>query len=359
MLSLETREKLVLLRAVRDVQEFCSLTPYKIMQIVRRAVRFRHFDLQRWLFEARRDVAYCTAHNITVCMQPNLPYQLRSIENPPYALFFRGVPPRPEERMIGVVGTRKPSNKGKKASVIIGKECALAGFTLVSGLALGIDGIAMGAALAHGGRVVAVLGNGIDSVYPNRNRELADAILASGGLVTSEYPPGQAPIQYHFPARNRIINGLSSCVVLVEAPRRSGALITADFALKEGRELYVHTLPLASRDNVGARHLVAAGVPTISSIQETALCNEEGTDTDNPMSTPYSDVPELHAEPEPEPESELHTTPLPGDRNEKDRNEKDSIPTPQRAPKTAPLPVDVDNPARYLTATLKMEMELQ
>ncbi len=265
--ALRCREKMHLFQKVADPHHFLSLTLYEVMQVVRRRLRTRHFNLQRYLLEAEQDFAYCSAHHIAILTLPDLPQSLREIHDPPFLLFVRGQLPK-SEFVLGVVGTRRPSAAGIGAAQAIGRECAAAGITLVSGLAIGIDSLAMQSAHAHQGRLIAVLGNGIDSVYPRQNRDLAEALVDAGGTILSEYPPGSAPDRYHFPARNRIICGLSPGVVLVEAPERSGALITADFALQEGRDLFVHALPLNSERNAGARQLAASGAPIIASLSE-------------------------------------------------------------------------------------------
>ncbi len=131
----------------------------------------------------------------------------------------------------------------------------------MSGLARGIDREAHEGCVEAGGRSVAVLGNGIDLVYPASSRPTAMALLARGGAILSEYPPGVPPLQYHFPARNRIISGLCRAVVVVQAPERSGALITAEYALDQGRDLWVHAAGLQGSAGAGTRRLADSGAP--------------------------------------------------------------------------------------------------
>ena len=170
---------------------------------------------------------------------PAFPPLLRAIHDPPPGLFLRGEAGDRSARAAGVaiVGARACSAYGRQVARSLGRDLAAAGLVVVSGLARGIDSEAHRGALESGGTTVAVLGCGIDRDYPAANRELARQI-ASTGLVVSEYAPGVEPAPWRFPARNRIVAGLCAATVVVEARERSGALITADFALEEGREVF-------------------------------------------------------------------------------------------------------------------------
>ncbi|MCY3709442.1 MAG: DNA-processing protein DprA [Caldilineaceae bacterium] len=157
------------------------------------------------------------------------PANLRKIPQPPPVLYARGRLEERDELAVAIVGTRRASTYGQEVARDLGAELGRHGVTVVSGLALGVDTIAHQAALDAGGRTIAVLGSGIDQIYPARNRRLALQIIEQGALV-SEYPMGTRPEASNFPPRNRIISGLSLAVIIVEAGRRSGALITASFA---------------------------------------------------------------------------------------------------------------------------------
>lgn len=167
------------------------------------------------------------------------PSYLRNIADPPLVLYYRGVlPDFDREPMIGVVGTRKASAYGLSTARQMGRQIAAHGGIVVSGMAEGIDAMATWGALDAGKTAVGVLGNGVDRIYPACNRELFRKMEQQGCLI-SEYPPGTAPAKWNFPKRNRIISGLSNCVLVVEAPQRSGALITARQALEQGRDVFV------------------------------------------------------------------------------------------------------------------------
>lgn len=196
------------------------------------------------------------------------PPLLREIPDPPFALFYRGTLPDPEKPLIGVVGTRCPSGDGALAAARFGTELAQAGVAVVSGLARGIDALAHRGNVDGGAPSVAVLACGPERLYPRSNQRLAGTLLARGGCVLSEYPPGEAPLKYRFPQRNRIISGLSRALLVVEAPEKSGALITADFALEQGREVFVCSAALASRRGAGTASLHKQGAQAVSNASE-------------------------------------------------------------------------------------------
>lgn len=167
---------------------------------------------------------------------PGYPALLRAIPSPPLVLYRAGRP-FPEGPAVAVVGSRSPTGAGKDFARQLSGELAGNGWTVVSGMARGIDAAAHEGALSAGGVTVAVLGCGVDVVYPPEHGGLRERILGSGALL-SEYPPGTLPRPHRFPARNRIVSGLSRGVVVAEAPERSGALITARMALEQGREVF-------------------------------------------------------------------------------------------------------------------------
>jgi DNA processing protein len=171
---------------------------------------------------------------------PAYPSRLRQVELPPPVLFVRGsVAALAALHPIAVVGTRRPTGLGRATAARIGEALAASGAVVVSGLALGVDGAAHAAAVRAGAPTVAVMGGGHDYLYPAAHRGLAASIVAGGGAVVSEFPPGMAPNRGTFPRRNRIISGLSDATVVVEAGIRSGALTTAAWALEQGRGLYI------------------------------------------------------------------------------------------------------------------------
>jgi DNA processing protein len=151
---------------------------------------------------------------------------------------------------------------------VLARELGEAGIAVVSGLALGIDSMAHRGNIEGGAPTVAVLGSSPEQVYPSSNRNLARRILETGGLIVSEYPPGTRPWKWNFPARNRIISALARGVVIVEAPKKSGALITARFALEQGRDLWVDKALISSKRSAGTARLAEDGALILSSVKD-------------------------------------------------------------------------------------------
>jgi DNA processing protein len=211
------------------------------------------------------------------------PPLLRELYDPPVLVFYRGILPDPEKPVAALVGTRRPSSVAAMQAFDLGRDLAHAGVPVVSGLALGIDAFSHRGNLEGGAPTVAVLGSGLDQVYPALNRGLAGRILEQGGALLSEYPPGTRPARWNFPARNRIIAGLARAVIIVEAPEKSGALITANFALDLGRELFVASSGMASPLGAGNRALAGDGAVVISGIEDMirGWGLETGTETGN------------------------------------------------------------------------------
>ncbi len=192
--------------------------------------------------------------------RPGYPSLLAELHDPPARLHLRGGPAEILARTsVAIVGARSCSPYGAQVARELARELAAAGVVVVSGLARGVDGEAHRGALAVGGLTVAVLGCGIDRDYPQAHAELARRIVESGGLVVSEYPPGVEPAPWRFPARNRIVAGLARAAVVVEARRRSGALITADFALELGREVFAVPGEITSALSEGTNDLIRQG----------------------------------------------------------------------------------------------------
>ena len=192
------------------------------------------------------------------------PNRLRNIYDPPCLLYVRGrLPAFDDEASIAVVGTRDCTPYGVSCAEKLGYGLAAGGAVVVSGLARGVDSAALRGALRAGGTVTAVLGNGLDVVYPPENQYLYEDVAAAGALI-SEYPPGTPPEAKHFPARNRIMSGLCVATLVVEAPARSGALITAGTALEQGRDVFAVPGPIDAPTSVGCNRLIRDGAGLVS-----------------------------------------------------------------------------------------------
>ncbi len=195
------------------------------------------------------------------------PQLLNQIPDPPPVLFVRGELTPADEWAVALVGTRKPTTYGRETARQLAADLAGHRVTVVSGLARGIDAVAHRAALEAGGRTIAVLGSGVDQIYPPEHRKLAEEIIANGALV-SDYPLGTKPEGINFPPRNRIISGLSLGVVVVEAGAESGALITADFAADQGREVFAVPGNISNPAAAGCNRLLRDGAHVVTEARD-------------------------------------------------------------------------------------------
>jgi DNA processing protein len=197
----------------------------------------------------------------------NYPKLLGSIADPPYLLYMRGSVEPADGNAIGIVGSRHCTSYGKRVCERLAGDLCRAGFTVVSGLARGIDGIAHRAALQAGGRTIAVLAGGLSKIYPPEHAELADQVIGRGALL-SESSMRMEPMSGMFPARNRLISGLSRAVVVIEAAERSGALITATHAADQGRTVFAVPGPLDSEASAGTHQLLRKGAVLIRGVED-------------------------------------------------------------------------------------------
>lgn len=198
------------------------------------------------------------------------PKLLKEIYKPPYLIYYKGKLKENNEFNIAVVGARKFTSYGKMAVERIAEDLANNNLSIVSGLALGIDALAHNSTLKVNGRAIAVLGSGLDkqNIYPSSNRYLADKIIDSGGVLMSEFPIGTAPLKHHFPQRNRIISGLSLGTLVIEAGEKSGALITARFALEQNREVFSVPGSIYSPTSHGTNELIKRGARVVTSAND-------------------------------------------------------------------------------------------
>ena len=225
------------------------------------------------------------------------PSGLNAIFDPPPTLYVRGEWREADDRWFAIVGSRRSTRDGQRAAREIAEGLARAEVTVVSGMARGIDTCAHEGAMAGQGRTVAVLGCGVDVTYPPENQELMERILDSGGAVISEYIPGTPPLSGNFPQRNRIISGLTRGTLLVEGARKSGAMITVNFALEQGRDVFAVPgsiySPLSATPN---RMIVDGAIPVISPweiLEHYRWASRPETTEDNPHRPPELDDDEL------------------------------------------------------------------
>ncbi len=198
---------------------------------------------------------------------PRYPERLHMINDPPPVLYIRGELRPADDWAVALVGTRKATAYGREVARLLATDLARAGVTIVSGLAKGIDTLAHRGAIDAGGRTLAVLGSGVDIIYPYENLRLAHEVVRHGALI-SEYPLGAAPEASNFPPRNRIISGLSRGVIVVEAGEQSGALITAAFAADQGRDVFAVPGSIFQRGSVGTNRLIRDGATPVLSADD-------------------------------------------------------------------------------------------
>lgn len=261
LLKLSERQKKMLAETVADPQELFRTVwdANQLPEEVLAAVNDK--DMTR----AERIYHTCQSRNIHILgfWDDRYPPRLRSISDAPVVLYCRGTVPKwTEFPFIGVVGTRKLSGYGENNALRIGKQIAACGGIVVSGGALGVDALAMDGALSEGKFVVGVLGTGVDVFYPRANEQLLQKAAQSGCLL-SEYPPGTKAAPWQFPRRNRIISGISHGVLIVEAPEQSGALITAQLAREQGRDLYVVPGGVGLETAAGSNRLLQNGAAAV------------------------------------------------------------------------------------------------
>lgn len=267
----------VLAASVRQLKEVPGLGPQTAAAIAR-------FEAEAEV-EAQFRCAEAQEAVLLASWDAHFPEWLRQIYDPPAFLWMRGDVLPVDDQALAIVGTRRPSAYGKQVAYDLAFALAKRGFTIVSGLAYGIDAAAHRGALAAGGRTLAILGAGVDRIYPSRHTRLAHDILAAGALL-SEYPMGAAPDAVNFPRRNRIVSGLAMGTVVVEAFEKGGALITARLALEQNREVFAVPSNLNNEAGRGTNRLIRDGHAKLILGVEDILA-----ELDLPESAPASEAP--------------------------------------------------------------------
>lgn len=263
--GISTRKKAVLLQHIPEPDDIYLRKDYS--DIPELSKQERDALENKDLSEAIRVQNICQRKGIYIVTMGDAEYpsRLRNIADPPVVLYFRGVlPDFGAMPAIAIVGTRKATAYGIRIARDFGKQIAEYGGLVVSGGAKGVDSMALQGALSGKGLTVAVLGCGVDITYPTNNRKLFDEIRMDGCLI-SEYPPGTKPEPWHFPARNRIISGISNGVVVIEAPIKSGALITAETAMEQGRDVYAVPANIDMPTCQGSNQLLNNGATAVFS----------------------------------------------------------------------------------------------
>lgn len=218
----------------------------------------------------KRYLDYMQKHEISLIniYDKEYPQKLKHISNPPVVIYIKGNKDILNDKGIGVIGCRLCSEYGKITASHISYDLAKNNICVISGLARGIDTYAHMGALAGKGKTIAVVGNGLDTVYPRENEALFNKIIETGGAIVSEYVVGTKPEQKNFPARNRIISGLSEGIAVIEARDRSGTFITVDFALEQGKNIYAVPGNITSFSSEGTNELIKQGAKVLTNVKD-------------------------------------------------------------------------------------------
>lgn len=221
-------------------------------------------------FDAELEQEKLSKLNVTVLSRQSKEYPelLKEISDSPFILYVKGSVDVLSGPNLAVVGSRKHTHYGRQVLEKLIPNLIACGIQIVSGLAYGIDAIAHNSTVTAGGITIAVIGSGLDIIYPSDNRNLADDIIASGGAIISEYPLGTAPLRQHFPARNRIISGLAKGTMVVECDIKSGAMITAHHALEQNREVFALPGQITAQTSIGPNSLIKMGAKPVTDAKD-------------------------------------------------------------------------------------------
>ncbi len=254
---------ILLLNRFKSIKHICDASISDMSEVisVKIAAEFCAYKMKQQTYDE-----YCAMKQSQIEIiypgKPNYPEILMHISDPPICLYVKGdvsTFPWNDKCSVGVVGTRTPTTYGVRMAREISRELCLHKIIIISGMARGIDTVAHTSALEYNGRTVAVLGCGVDIMYPPSNKQLYQRLLETGNIIISEFPPGRTVLKGYFVSRNRIISGLSRSVVVVEGAKQSGALITARYAAEQGRDVYAVPGPVGSEVSEGPHILIKEG----------------------------------------------------------------------------------------------------
>jgi len=262
----------LLIKCFGDVMTAYLASEKKLIPIVGHKVAYKFTDFRK-RFKPQEELQRYIKNNVIVltCEHKKYPAPLRQIHDPPICLYVKGDLKSYDfdnNRYFAIVGTRKPTSYGAQITKRFSGELASAGFTIVSGMALGIDMIAHESALDVGGRTIAFLGCGVNVIYPQSNHALYYKIIKNGGLVISEFPPDMTVLPGLFVSRNRLISGLSRGVLVAEGQKDSGSLITARCALEQGKEVFAPPAPITSDQSEAPNSLIKEGANLVTCVQD-------------------------------------------------------------------------------------------
>ena len=268
--NLGSKRKLKLLELYKTPEEIYKLTKEELMNIngIGEAIA-NDIMISKNEEILNYHIKYMKENNIKIINinEREYPQALKEIYDPPISLYVKVKIEKKNNKNIGIVGCRECTTYGKKSAEYFAYNLSKQNINIVSGLAKGIDSYAHLGSL-NTGNTIAVLGNGLDIIYPKENLELANEIIKRGGTIISEYPCGTKPDKMKFPARNRIISGISSGIIVIEAKEKSGTLITVDFALEQGRDVFVVPGNINSINSVGTNDLIKQGARLVTTYED-------------------------------------------------------------------------------------------
>lgn len=263
-----------LYEAISCAEELYHISSYRLKQVqgledsdIQAIIKSRkNWDVDKeWFSLMEKGIGFVSQE------QNNFPEKIRNIPDAPYALYYIGKLPEEKVRTVAIVGARARSVYGCEIAQNLAKALSEQGIQVVSGLAKGIDADAHKGALLGEGETFAVLGSGVDVCYPRENKYIYEQIIEKGGGIISEHAPGTQPIARFFPTRNRIISGFSDCVVVIEAKEKSGSLITAEFAMEQGRDVYAVPGRITDNLSAGCNKLIKEGAGIVQSVEDFLL----------------------------------------------------------------------------------------
>ena len=272
-INISNKRKIELLKKFRTAKKIWNLDKKSLEKLDLKESEINNILENEEKRNLEKYVNYMVKHNILLvsCFSEKYPDSLKFIDNRPVFLYIRGNIENLYEDCVAIVGSRNASIYGRNVARKIAKELADRNINIVSGLAAGIDKFAhLGALESKTGKTIAVLGTGIsdNEIYPFENKKLFENILESKGTIISEFKLGTKPLKYNFPLRNRIISGLSKKLIVVEAAQNSGSLITADFALEQGKDIYAVPGNITSENSVGTNELIKQGAYLFNKIDD-------------------------------------------------------------------------------------------
>lgn len=272
-INISNKRKIELLKKFRTAKKIWNLDKKSLEKLDLKESEINNILENEEKRNLEKYVNYMVKHNILLvsCFSEKYPDSLKFIDNRPVFLYIRGNIENLYEDCIAIVGSRNASIYGRNVARKIAKELADRNINIVSGLAAGIDKFAhLGALESKTGKTIAVLGTGIsdNEIYPFENKKVFENILENKGTIISEFKLGTKPLKYNFPLRNRIISGLSTKLIVVEAAKNSGSLITADFALEQGKDIYAVPGNITSENSVGTNELIKQGAYLFNKIDD-------------------------------------------------------------------------------------------